>query len=565
ILTIGIQIADGLEAAHRSNIIHRDIKPANILLEGGILGIRITDFGLARTMGESNLTQSGIVAGTPSYMSPEQARGIPLDHRSDLFSFGSVLYALATGQPPFSAETPLGVLRKITEEEPRTVQEIRADLPDWFSALIHRLLRKNAEDRYSTAGEVSALLNQCLQHILPGNNVPVPRELLSEYRVCSARRIIVFGTAAVAVLVVVAMLIRQRQPAPVIPSQTAEETRDTATASERTVPRKYPVQSLEVNGLNKPEVKYAFPENQTVSYLFECSGRKELLKEQINGLITLVRSVGQSDESSIPLQVRCRIERNRSEQTSGSTPSGPAFTSTSSLSLTSSDDRILSLLITSEGAVLRRDRESQLPLGLGDAVKLVIHDFSSASIGSHQNKRVVMHDSSSNQYPSPTGPGQAGILSTHPGADLPPQSGLSPPFARFHDQRAFVIPVFQFEQSSVQNSLELAVTTQQQPSNDSRIRIREQFLSPQTGNVRIAGTAVRTFDEESGVLDFTEIHQTILEGIDENGKPDSQWKVDLDCRRITEQESEEWEQKRRLPDDVPASDVEKENPFRIAE
>lgn len=210
-IMIGIQIADGLEAAHRSGIIHRDIKPANILLEGGILGIRITDFGLARTIGESNITQSGIIAGTPSYMSPEQARGVQLDHRSDLFSFGSVLYALATGQPPFSAETPLGVLRKIIKEEPRPVREFRPDLPEWFSTLIHRLLQKEAEDRFSTAGQVSSLLNQCQQHLLPGSEVPVPRELLSPHKASFVRHAAAFGTVMIAVALIAGLLIKHQQ------------------------------------------------------------------------------------------------------------------------------------------------------------------------------------------------------------------------------------------------------------------------------------------------------------------------------------------------------------------
>src|SRR5262249_45218661 len=103
ILRIGLQIADGLAAAHRQGLVHPDVKPANILLENGIERVKITDFGLARAVDDASLTQSGVVAGTPAYMSPEQARGERVDHRSDLFSLGSVLYALCTGHPPFRA------------------------------------------------------------------------------------------------------------------------------------------------------------------------------------------------------------------------------------------------------------------------------------------------------------------------------------------------------------------------------------------------------------------------------------------------------------------------------
>jgi eukaryotic-like serine/threonine-protein kinase len=101
-LRLGKQIADGLAAAHAQGLIHRDIKPGNILLEGGVTErVKITDFGLARTTDDASMTQSGMIAGTPLYMAPEQARGERLDQRADLFSFGSVLYQMLTGRPPF--------------------------------------------------------------------------------------------------------------------------------------------------------------------------------------------------------------------------------------------------------------------------------------------------------------------------------------------------------------------------------------------------------------------------------------------------------------------------------
>src|SRR5262249_23305682 len=93
ILRIGMQTAEGLAAAHAQGIVHRDVKPANILLENGVERVRLTDFGLARTVDDATQTQSGLLAGTPAYMAPEQARGEALDHRADLFSLGSVLYA----------------------------------------------------------------------------------------------------------------------------------------------------------------------------------------------------------------------------------------------------------------------------------------------------------------------------------------------------------------------------------------------------------------------------------------------------------------------------------------
>lgn len=104
-------MAAGLAAAHAANLIHRDIKPSNILLTGGPHErAKISDFGLARAMDDASLTSSGLIAGTPMYMAPEQARGETLDHRADLFSLGSVLYQMASGRPPFRAANTVAVL-----------------------------------------------------------------------------------------------------------------------------------------------------------------------------------------------------------------------------------------------------------------------------------------------------------------------------------------------------------------------------------------------------------------------------------------------------------------------
>jgi len=174
VLRIGLQAANGLAAAHAQGLVHRDIKPANILLETSVDRVMLTDFGLARAVDDATLTRTGIIAGTPQYMSPEQANGDAVDHRSDLFSLGSVLYAMCTGRPPFRAETTFGVLRRIRETSPRPIREINADVPDWLEAVVLKLLSKEAAERIGSATEVAALLEQCLAHLQQPTTVALP-------------------------------------------------------------------------------------------------------------------------------------------------------------------------------------------------------------------------------------------------------------------------------------------------------------------------------------------------------------------------------------------------------
>ncbi len=161
-LRLGQQIASGLAAAHSRGLIHRDIKPANILLEEGIQWkVKITDFGLARAADDASVTQSGTIAGTPMYMSPEQAHSTNIDQRSDLFSFGSVMYQMVSGRPPFRAASTLAVLKRVTEDTPRPIKEIIPEVPDWLVTIIAKLHEKQADNRYQTAQEVADLLARC--------------------------------------------------------------------------------------------------------------------------------------------------------------------------------------------------------------------------------------------------------------------------------------------------------------------------------------------------------------------------------------------------------------------
>jgi hypothetical protein len=160
IVRLGSEIASGLAAAHERGLIHRDIKPANILLENKTERVKITDFGLARAAHEARLTQSGLVTGTPKYMSPEQALGQSLDARSDLFSLGSVLYFLCTGKAPFHAGNTLAVLNQVVKDGPPPIQELNPAIPNWLCDLVAKLQAKDAAQRIQSARGVAEILSQ---------------------------------------------------------------------------------------------------------------------------------------------------------------------------------------------------------------------------------------------------------------------------------------------------------------------------------------------------------------------------------------------------------------------
>jgi serine/threonine protein kinase/tetratricopeptide (TPR) repeat protein len=155
-INIALQIADGLQRAHEEGIIHRDIKPANIILTKDNI-VKIVDFGLAKLTGDTKSTQSTrqfSLAGTAPYMSPEQIKGESIDFRSDLFSFGIVLYEMLTGKLPFTGEHEAAIFYAIAHMEPIRPRAIRKDIPPGLDYIILRLLRKNPAERYQGAGDV---------------------------------------------------------------------------------------------------------------------------------------------------------------------------------------------------------------------------------------------------------------------------------------------------------------------------------------------------------------------------------------------------------------------------
>ena len=174
VVRIGRQVASGLAAAHAQGIVHRDVKPANVMLETGVDRALVTDFGMARVTDEASMTRSGVISGTPQFMSPEQAKGELVDHRSDLFSLGSLMYAASTGRPPFRAETVYGIIQRVCEADIRPVREFNPEIPEWLQAFVGKLCCKDKDDRFDTAEQVSELLSSELAYMQSPTAVTKP-------------------------------------------------------------------------------------------------------------------------------------------------------------------------------------------------------------------------------------------------------------------------------------------------------------------------------------------------------------------------------------------------------
>jgi serine/threonine protein kinase len=161
VMSIVSRVADALSYAHSQNVVHRDIKPANIMYDADSDTVKVTDFGIARIT-DSSKTKTGMVLGTPSYMSPEQLSGTKIDGRSDIFSLGVSLYQMASGKLPFIGDSMAQLMFKIANEQQEDIRAVNPALPACLSDIINKALAKNIEERYQTGEEMSRDLKACM-------------------------------------------------------------------------------------------------------------------------------------------------------------------------------------------------------------------------------------------------------------------------------------------------------------------------------------------------------------------------------------------------------------------
>ncbi|HEX2455645.1 MAG TPA: protein kinase [Vicinamibacterales bacterium] len=198
------QAADALAKAHAAGIVHRDLKPGNVMVTGDGL-VKVLDFGIAKLVGSSTgqpanvahstatASEAGLIVGTASFMSPEQAEGKPVDARSDIFSFGAVLYEMATGQRAFTGDTPMSTISAILRDEPKPLSDFRREIPAELERVIRRCLRKDPARRFQTMADLKVALGELKEESDSGTLAGVPRATAQPARSNMRTLVLVLG------------------------------------------------------------------------------------------------------------------------------------------------------------------------------------------------------------------------------------------------------------------------------------------------------------------------------------------------------------------------------------
>jgi serine/threonine protein kinase len=221
-INIAKQVGEGLTEAHRLGVIHRDLKPQNIMIDQDG-NAKIMDFGIARFVDTERMTGSGVMIGTPEYMSPEQAELKEVDKRADIYSLGVVLYEMVSGRVPFEGETPLSVAMKHKTEKPRNVRELNAQVSVGLAGIISKCMEKACEKRYQSVEELIEDLNRAEQELSTAERVVPKKEPISTREITVTFRFkkLIVPAAAVVLLVIAAVIIlkflprKENVPAPV--------------------------------------------------------------------------------------------------------------------------------------------------------------------------------------------------------------------------------------------------------------------------------------------------------------------------------------------------------------
>jgi len=214
VLSIGKQVCDGLAEAHSLGVIHRDLKPQNIMIDRGG-NAKIMDFGIARSLREKGITAPSVLIGTPEYMSPEQAEAKEVDHRSDIYTLGIILYEMATGRVPFEGDTALSIAMKHKGENPKNPKQFNPNIPDDLSAVILKCLEKDKAERYQAVSGVRSELEKIEKGIPTTERVAPDRKPLTSREITvkfNLKKLLIPGLVVTALVIAAVIIIGRVAP-----------------------------------------------------------------------------------------------------------------------------------------------------------------------------------------------------------------------------------------------------------------------------------------------------------------------------------------------------------------